>query len=241
MVLAAISLILQTDRLVVVDKPASWLSVPSRAGGADPRPCVGKVLEKQLGQRLWPTHRLDFEVTGLLLFAKDAAAHSIINQWFEQRLIGKTYEALTEGEMPENDSPFIWTSLLLRGKKRAFESPHGKPSETLALAQQLISTADGPCIFWRLEPRTGRPHQLRFELSKHGFPILGDRLYGAQKEAPVTLAGVAKQHKVLESMAAPGAIALRCTALDFTHCVGALSLGLPESLSALSLPGYLGL
>ena len=61
--------------VVVVDKPAGWLSVPSHAGTADPRPVVGTRLQTQLGGRLWPVHRLDEDVSGLLLFARSAAAH----------------------------------------------------------------------------------------------------------------------------------------------------------------------
>ena len=91
---------LDNRRLCIVDKPAGWLSVPSRLGAADPRPCVGIALQEQLRCRLWPTHRLDEEVTGLLVFAKDAAAHRILNAAFAERLVHKTYQPVTSGPPP---------------------------------------------------------------------------------------------------------------------------------------------
>ena len=50
----ALPVVLENRRLCIVDKPAGWLSVPSRLGAADPRPCVGLALQEQLRCRLWP-------------------------------------------------------------------------------------------------------------------------------------------------------------------------------------------
>lgn len=85
-----------------------------------------------------------------------------------------------------------WTCRLERGKKRAFVADHGKPSKTLA--RRVAAIAGGPggghpsagqpgagrpnLAQWELVPVTGRPHQLRFEMARHGCPIFGDVLYG---------------------------------------------------------------
>ena len=61
--------------------------------------------------------------------------------------------------------------MLLRGKKRAYESPQGKSSITRGV---LIAQNH-----WNLNPITGRSHQLRYELYRHGHPIIGDELYGS--------------------------------------------------------------
>lgn len=65
---------------------------------------------------------------------------------------------------------------------------------------------------WELHPLTGRPHQLRYELSRHGHPIVGDQLYGS------TLAFLN-----------PG-IALRAVQIDFSKAPGAKSFGLPNEI-----------
>ncbi len=202
--------IFENQRFLAVDKPAGYLSIPGRTGAADPRPCLVTILRTQAGIDLLPVHRLDVEVSGLVLFAKDAQAHRAANAWFEARNIHKTYQAWTEGTAPATTEMLLWESLLQRGKKRTFESPHGKPSSTRAqwLAERRFKGT--PIQLWQLEPLTGRSHQLRVELAKHGHPILGDELYGAKRPFR------------------DGAIALRAVQIDFKACPGALEYGLPD-------------
>lgn len=205
-----LTVLFQNDAVVVIDKPAGWLSVPSRKGLDDARPCVGPALEGQLSGRLWPVHRLDLEVSGLLLFARSADAHRKACGWFERRTVHKTYQALTEGPAPLEPEA-IWTGVLVKGKKRAFTAPHGKPTETRV--QWLGTRADG-AQHWELEPVTGRSHQLRFDMARHGYMILGDVLYGST-----------------QGYAGDG-IALRAVRLDFHAAESARTLGLPAVLTA---------
>jgi 23S rRNA-/tRNA-specific pseudouridylate synthase len=216
--------------VVAVDKPAGSLTVPSRLGAADPRPCVGRELEASLGRRLWPIHRLDFEVSGLVLFATSAAAHRIASVVFEGRRVHKVYEALTEGADQVGDLPadFEWRSRLVRGKRRSFEAPHGSAAHTRAralqrveAAQHIAADAGAPVdlLHFRLEPTTGRPHQLRVHLARAGFPVAGDTLYGARSR-----------------LSTPKSIALRATALQFSSEAERTALGLPP---VLTVPGLL--
>jgi 23S rRNA-/tRNA-specific pseudouridylate synthase len=179
----SITIVFENSEIVVVDKPTGMLSVPGRFAD-DPRPILGRILEIQLGVRLWPVHRLDFEVTGIMAFAKNAAAHKLLNAAFENKQIQKTYQAFTAVFGDERfGEKQIWESRILRGKKRSFESPHGQASETWATAVSQVATAiPGLALAteWRLEPFTGRPHQLRFEMYKHLRPIVGDLLYGSE-------------------------------------------------------------
>jgi tRNA pseudouridine32 synthase/23S rRNA pseudouridine746 synthase len=201
--------VFENQHFIAVDKPPGWLTIPGREPASDQRPCLSREVSKS-GKAL-VVHRLDAEVSGLVLFARDAAAHRAANSWFEGRLVCKTYEALTEGSPTGEWRPgqaFEWTSRLLRGKKRAYESDRGKESVTRAIWLGEKKGAQR----WRLEPRTGRAHQLRFELARHGFPILGDGLYGSTR-----------------SFEREG-IALRAVELDFGKCPDAAALGLPEKL-----------
>jgi tRNA pseudouridine32 synthase / 23S rRNA pseudouridine746 synthase len=176
---------------VVVEKPSGWLSVPSRYAEDDIRPVVGKFVEAELGKRIYPVHRLDFEVSGLLLFALSAETHRAFSVAFEQRKIIKTYEALTTGsELPHFE---FFRDKMAKGKKRAYSHAAGKDAVTEILEAKRISENG---ILWRLRPQTGRPHQLRFQLASRGFPILNDTLYGGNKTGAVSM------------------IALRATQLD---------------------------
>lgn len=177
---------------VIVDKTSGVLSVPGRFQEKDQRDVLGLELQKKLGLQIFPVHRLDFEVSGLVMFAKNAKAHAQANHWFEHKLVQKTYRALTSGPMLSHlplevrvkakvaeaqiGQELIWKSLLLKGKKRAYTHPQGKPSETWA---RCMGKSSEGYHQWDLRPITGRSHQLRVELSQRGYPIVGDKLYGS--------------------------------------------------------------
>ncbi|MBM4342573.1 MAG: RNA pseudouridine synthase [Deltaproteobacteria bacterium] len=156
---------------LAVDKPAGVPTIADRLGSDS----VHAHLERQLGHRLLVVHRLDREVTGLLLFARDAPTHRALSMAFEDRRVRKRYEAWCEGTPVWRTAH--WDDTLLRGKKRAYVHPAGKRAITdAALA------GEGPCGWTRVDlwPRTGRSHQLRVHLANAGLPIVGDALYGAK-------------------------------------------------------------
>lgn len=200
MVKLCVKIIFENNDLVVVDKPAGWLSVPSRMGAKDSRPCVGIELKKKLRIRLFPVHRLDIEVSGLLVFAKSDQAQRRLSEAFENRKVEKIYEAVTEdrGNVQTPAPGSLFEDKILRGKKRAYIPKHGdgKIAETRVLESRML--ADGR-RFWRLQPLTGRPHQLRFQLASRGFPVLGDVLYSGTKLGGTEISLRAVRIKFLES------------------------------------------
>lgn len=220
-----IQIVFENENFVVCDKACGQLSTPSRHEAKDARGCLGTELQAQLQIQIYPVHRLDFEVSGLVMYAKNPASHREGNAWFENKTVRKSYGALTRtqsfGHIPENvenskeilelavGKTFEWQSLLLRGKRRAYESPVGKNSLTMV---EYLGTNEKSQLQWKLNPVTGRPHQLRFEMSRHGFAIIGDRLYGSQE------------------LWRDQAIALRAYGIDFSKAQGAQKLGLPEQI-----------
>lgn len=187
-----IKTIFENENFIVCDKPAQWLSVPDRFQSG--RPCLGLELQKQFNQQIFPVHRLDYEVSGLIIYAKNQQAHKISQAWFFDKKIQKKYLGITsikqdfshwpkdkpyvEQVIEANDKQsFFWAMKILRGKKRSYESPHGDLSETKAIIQKQESNQ---WLYWDLYPITGKSHQLRLELSRHGFPLVGDELYGSK-------------------------------------------------------------
>ena len=211
--------VFENNHFIVVDKSPNVLSVPSRLGVNDDRPCLGTILEMDLNKKIFPVHRLDFEVQGLILFAFTPEAHKAGNAWFEKKTIKKTYSALTQC-LETGPTEFkckeelVWKCKLLRGKKRAYEANHGKESLTKARLNHIDE--DG-VFHWELEPITGRSHQLRYELFRHLHPILGDSLYGS--------VGVFQQE----------GIALRAFKIDFSKIEDRLKFNLPEIIISESL------
>lgn len=220
-----IQIIFENENFVICDKPCQVLSTPDRH--ASDRPCLGLELQKKLNQQIYPVHRLDFEVSGLIMYAKNKRAHQVSQSWFMDKVVTKKYQALTSTQdfshWPENiqtvrgvlslqpGQTFFWKTQIQRGKRRCFESTHGEWAETKA---EVVTLNDGR-ISWNLYPLTGKPHQLRLELSRRGFPILGDKLYGSQ-------------FQITQTVWRHGSMALRSIEIDFTAIQE--RLGLPEKI-----------
>lgn len=209
-----LKIIYENERFLVVDKPSGWLTIPGRTGDSDPRPVLSKTLA-ETGATFFIVHRLDADVRGLVLFAKDATAHRAANRWFEERLVRKTYQAFTEASatsVVQEQAVFVWDDKLVRGKKRTFAAPHGKSARTEARCKKIYNASDAPVLEWELYPVTGRTHQLRVHLAMHDFPILGDALYGSA-------------HRLKQT-----GICLLSLILDFSRCGDAPSFNLPTSI-----------
>lgn len=185
------SIVSENEFYIAVDKNPGVLSVPSSKGISESRSILGLTLEKKLGSQLYPVHRLDFETQGLIIFAKTASAQVYLTQAISTKQIKKTYRALSSipksldvKSKPQikfkdykNELNFIWKSQLVKGKKRTFESAHGKEAITEG---ELRGIGDDGIFDFYLNPITGRTHQLRYELFIRGMPILGDELYSGE-------------------------------------------------------------
>lgn len=159
------------DRLVVIDKPAGLLSVPGRT---EPDCASARV------QALYPdaliVHRLDQATSGLLLFARGPQAQRELSADFAERRVDKVYIAIVAGLLEGDgliDLPLAadWPNR----PRQQVDAVHGKPSQT---RWQALSH-DGGTTRVRLQPLTGRSHQLRVHLATLSHAILGDALYAA--------------------------------------------------------------
>lgn len=163
------------DALLVVDKPAGLLAVPGRGpAGADN--LVGRV--QQTHPEACTVHRLDMATSGLMLLARGADMQRALSRSFEQRAVHKRYEAVVHGLVAADtgcsDAPLAADWPQRPRQKVDFDA--GKPS--LTRWQVLGRDAAAQRTRLRLEPVTGRTHQLRVHMLALGHPIVGDALYG---------------------------------------------------------------
>lgn len=170
------------DDLVAIAKPAGLLVHPSGLDAHEDRTAL-KLLRDQLGERVWPLHRLDKGTSGVLLFARHAAAAREWGLAFEQARVRKRYRALVRGwpaergeidhplardpELPSAGQPHL--PALTRWQRLAcFEWPFqvdGRhPTSRYALVQ--------------VEPVTGRRHQIRRHFKHIAHPLVGDATHG---------------------------------------------------------------
>lgn len=120
-------------------------------------------------------HRLDWDTSGVMVLARNTRAHSALSKAFQDRLTYKRYEALTD-IAPGNPAGLIDLPIGPDWEHRPryrIDHEHGRPSQT---RYKVIDSNQHGCR-WRLEPITGRSHQLRVHLLSQGCPIQGDTLY----------------------------------------------------------------
>ncbi len=182
-------LLAQGAGFVVVEKACGLLSVPGI--GPEKADClVARVSTRFPGARI--VHRLDRDTSGVMVLATDADTHRRLSMAFEARQVSKTYHALVAGHVA-GDGGLIDLPLrkeALGSARQIVCHQQGRPSQTRWFVEaRLTCVPDAvrgshappqPCTLVRLEPLTGRSHQLRVHLLSLGHPILGDTLYAPQ-------------------------------------------------------------
>jgi 23S rRNA pseudouridine1911/1915/1917 synthase len=165
----------EDDDVIVVDKPSGMATAPTRqaAAGTVHEALRGDLRRRGGGEaRLWVVHRLDAATSGVVAFARNAAAARALSRAFQEQLVEKRYVALVSGG-PERDEGRIDSPIEVLGG-RARVSERGKAAST----SWRVRTRGEHDTLLELEPRTGRMHQLRVHLAALGHPVVGDRLYG---------------------------------------------------------------
>lgn len=156
---------------VAVMKPAGVAAIPEKR---DDLSCLSALLSAQLGTPVMPVHRLDKEVSGVMLYALHPEAHRFLNTAFEQRHVHKTYQALVHGVIAEDQGVITRPIREFGSGRMGVDDLKGKPSETRF---SVLKRSDRFTLT-ELYPQTGRRHQLRVHLYSIGHPIVGDTRYG---------------------------------------------------------------
>src|SRR4030042_2629238 len=174
------------DKYVIgMDKPAGLLVHP--AAGQKSGTLVNAILARcpDLGEikgsiRPGIVHRLDKDTSGLMMVAKNDAAHASLSRQIKQRSIKKTYIALVLGQLtPERGAIEAPVGRHPGDRKRMAVVSGGREAKT---EYRVIKYLDD-CTLLEVMPETGRTHQIRVHLSAIGHPVFGDRIYG--KRSPI--------------------------------------------------------
>jgi tRNA pseudouridine32 synthase/23S rRNA pseudouridine746 synthase len=174
-----LEIIYQDDYFIAVNKPTGLLSVPGR--GPDKQDCcLSRVLE-QFPNALM-VHRLDMDTSGLMLFALSLEVQRNLSLQFEKREIHKTYVALIEGVLERDegmiDYPMRKDMTQRLPPKHIVDCVRGKK----AITEWKVLSRSASMTRVALFPQTGRSHQLRVHMQSLGHPIVGDNIYGTERE-----------------------------------------------------------
>ena len=213
------------EHLAVVNKPAGWLVHRTPLDKGETR-FVLQTLRDQIGQLVWPVHRLDKGTSGVLVFALSAEVARLLGQAFESgEGLHKTYRAIVRG-WPANelliDHPLKRMPDDMRSQREEIQDAQTR-LRTLRRGELPITQGDFPTLRWaevELQPLTGRRHQLRRHMKHIAHPIIGDATHG---KGPLNRA--VAQHIGLQRL--------------WLHALG-LQLSHPVSGESLSLQAPLG-
>ncbi len=194
----------QSPDLVAIDKPHGLL-VHRSPMARDASEFAVQRLRDQLGQRVWPVHRLDRKTGGVLLFALSEAMNSAMQRQFMEGRVQKKYLAIVRGHTPDEqtidyalrhpDSGLVQEALtyLKTQQRTEIPLPFGKHDTS---RYSLVE----------LTPATGRMHQLRKHTAHILHPIIGDRPHGCNK-----------QNKLFLEQFGMNTMLLHAQQLTFTH------------------------
>lgn len=201
-----LQILFEDNHLIAVNKPAGMLV---QGDETEDRP-LSEFVKDYIKDRykkpgavfLGTIHRLDRPVSGVVVFARTSKALERMNKLFHDRLVQKTYWAITT-ERPEPLSGHLVHYIEKDREKnlaRASLRPRSKEAKKSELDYALIAEVGGHHLL-EVKPLTGRPHQIRVQLSRLGCPIRGDVKYG------------------FPNPNRDGSIHLHCRALTFEHPV----------------------
>lgn len=175
-----IPVIYEDAHILLIDKPVNVLSQEDHTGDPDVVSLCKQYLSRSEGKNdpyVGLIHRLDRPVGGLMLLAKTRKAADHLSQQIRDRMMRKTYWAVTSGDPPENR---MLTHYLHKDRDRniveVVSDNQKKGKEAILSFAKLEKANDLNLLSVHLQ--TGRPHQIRVQLAREGYPIWGDYKYG---------------------------------------------------------------
>lgn len=166
-------ILFQDDEILVACKPHFLPVIP---GGRYVNECLLNRLRRRTGiDGLVPIHRLDRETAGVVIFSVNIKTRGLYHELFMHGKVDKTYHALAEVNQPPLKNQWVIENRIIRGDPR-FRMKIAPGAANARSYIQLLEINGNRGLF-RLQPVTGKTHQLRLHLSSLGFRIIHDRVY----------------------------------------------------------------
>ena len=212
------------EELLVINKPGWLVCHPSKNGPLSS--LVGAVRIYTGADKLDLVARLDRETSGLVVFAKRPAVARKYQMAIQERKVRKQYLAILEGDLSEAirvDQPIGRNrQSIVHVKNRVMEHGGGQAAET---AFSPLASGGGRTLV-KVEPETGRKHQIRVHAQWMGYPVTGDKLYGPDEMLYLEFveSGWTPRHETMLPLARQ---ALHCRRYEFDFPEGSAVLEAP--------------
>ena len=157
------------------------LAVILKPVGMDSEHAVPAAIAEILGGEVFPIHRLDLNVGGVMVFARTKQAAAQLSKLVHEGQLVKEYRALVHGTPPESG---VWQDFLFKDsrKNKVFVVKKERKGVKKASLEFTRLTDSAPSLV-HIRLHTGRSHQIRVQFSSRGFPLVGDHKYGSRDEA----------------------------------------------------------
>ena len=185
-----LEILFKDESLVAINKPSGLLVHRSPIDQYETRFAM-QMTRDQIGQHVYPVHRLDKPTSGVLLFALSSEVASLLSKQFTATTMNKTYWAVVRGYT--NNSGVVDSDLQEEQDKMTDKlADKDKPAQSAITHYERLATTELPYPVGRydsvryslvsLKPKTGRKHQLRRHLKRIFHPIIGDTTHGDGKQ-----------------------------------------------------------
>ncbi|MDO8749344.1 MAG: RluA family pseudouridine synthase [Candidatus Omnitrophota bacterium] len=162
---AGYKIIFEDDFILVVDKPAGMLTVPTPK---KERYTLSSLLNA------YPGHRLDRETSGLILFAKNRQIQQALMDAFKEKRVKKRYIALVQGKLKRKNAVI---------SRPVQDNPY-EPGKYAITQYRLLEEREGFSVV-EVIPLTGRTNQIRIHFKQIGHPLVGERRFAFAKDFPI--------------------------------------------------------
>lgn len=195
----ALNVIYEDNHLLVVFKPAGLATMGLRKDKPTLLSRARQYIKQRYGKPgnvyLGVVSRLDAPVTGLVLFARTSKAARRLTDEFRRGAVKKAYWAIVEGAVgPCSGICVDWIGHDQPHRRMHVVDRTAPGAKQARLTYRRLETLSGNSLL-EVYPETGRKHQIRVQLAHRGYPVLGDRKYGARRPFP---AGIALHARRLE-------------------------------------------
>lgn len=175
----------EDNHLIAVNKPVGYLSQGDNTGDLTIMDYVKEYIKLRYNKPgdvfLGNIHRLDRPTSGAILFARTSKALTRMNALIKDRKFNKTYLCITSTRPPQPRERLVHH--LVKNTNANYVTVYDKSvdrSKKAILTYQLLAQIDGKFLI-QIDLETGRPHQIRAQMSHIGSPLVGDTKYGGMK------------------------------------------------------------
>ena len=229
-----LEILFKDESLVAINKPSGLLVHRSPIDQYETRFAM-QMTRDQIGQHVYPVHRLDKPTSGVLLFALSTEVASLLSKQFTATTMNKTYWAVVRGYT--NNSGVVDSDLQEEQDKMTDKlADKDKPAQSAITHYERLATTELPYPVGRydsvryslvsLKPKTGRKHQLRRHLKRIFHPIVGDTTHGD-----------GKQNTFLRQQFGLDRLMLHAKSIEFKHPISGeevlIEAGVPEDFSGM--------